>query len=344
MTGSDILKDLIQWNKLISWVDEIKDKNHSTAAALLIMKDNEVLLEHYSGKHSNTKDARQIDHQSRFNVASARKSYLGLAVAFAIHEGKIKSLDDYAADYFEDMDPDLLGETTIRHLVTHSHGLDEYINGNLIREFEPGEKWAYRGVNIVMMTKLIHHVYGKSFPELLKERVFKPLGFSKTWWEISDSEELVSVIVNPENEGERALGTSEDGLDKNLFVNTREFAEWGNLFLNKGKVYGQQSVPEAVIEMATTIQNPSYSDKELPQNGFFWFVQDEPRERSEIGSRVPRGSYQILGVTGPTLLVIPEYNVVVAKMYNKRYNYGGEHYLYYLKEFSNLVADSFDKN
>ncbi|WP_377890058.1 serine hydrolase domain-containing protein [Alkalihalobacillus sp. R86527] len=328
-------------NKLVSWVEEIKDKNASTAAALIVMKDNEVVLEHYSGKHSNTEDARQVDQQSRFNVASARKSYLGLAVAYAIYEGKITSLDDYARNYFDDIDHELLGATTIRHLVTHSHGLDENLEGNLIREFEPGESWAYRGINIVMMTKLIHNLYEKNFPQLLKERVFEPLGFTKTWWEVSDSPELVSVIVDPADKGETALGMREDGLEKNLFVNTREFAEWGKLFLNRGKMNGKQIVPEAVMELATTIQSPPYADKELPQNGLFWFVQDEPRERSELGSRVPRGSYQILGVTGPTLLVIPEYNVVVAKMYNKRYNYGGENYLYYLKEFSNLVADSF---
>ena len=69
-------------------------------------------------------------------------------------------------------------------------------------------------------------------------------------------------------------------------------------------------------------------------------VQDTPARRSEIGERVPKGSYQILGINGPTLLVIPEYNVVVAKMYNKRYNYGGANYLHYLKEFSNVVADT----
>ena len=68
-------------------------------------------------------------------------------------------------------------------------------------------------------------------------------------------------------------------------------------------------------------------------------MKDTPSFRSEIGERVPKGSYQILGVTGPTLLVIPKYNLVVSKMYNKRFNYGGN--IHYLREFSNLVADSF---
>lgn len=91
------------------------------------------------------------------------------------------------------------------------------------------------------------------------------------------------------------------------------------------------------------MQNPSYENTNLPQNGLFWFVQHALAQQSELGERVPKGSYQILGITGPTILVIPKYNVVVSKMYNKRYNYGGNNYLYYLREFSNLVADTFSK-
>lgn len=39
--------------------------------------------------------------------------------------GKINSINDYASDYFGDMDEGLLGKTTLRHLVTHSHGLHQ---------------------------------------------------------------------------------------------------------------------------------------------------------------------------------------------------------------------------
>ncbi len=132
-------------------------------------------------------------------------------------------------------------------------------------------------------------------------------------------------------------------MESNLFVSTQEFASWGSLFLNKGMFNNKQIVPKEVIELANEIHTPNEIDKELPRNGFFWFVHDKPREMSELGDRVPAGSYQILGVTGPTLLVIPKYGVVIAKMYNKRYNYGKENYLYYLKEFSNIAADACKK-
>ena len=68
-----------------------------------------------------------------------------------------------------------------------------------------------------------------------------------------------------------------------------------------------------MIEIATSLQSPTFTNNELPQNGLFWFVQNESAQLSELGERVPKGSYQILGITGPTILVIPEYNVVVAK-------------------------------
>lgn len=329
------------YDKLISWVESIKNKNDSSATALCIIKDNKIVLEHYSGYHSNTSTSKKVTASSQFNVASARKSYLGFMVAYALYDGKINSIDDEAIKYFKDFDPTLLDKTTIRHLVTHSHGLGETDDGTIFREFQAGQDWAYRDINVRMVTHLIYRLYNKSFPELLKERVFTPANFQETGWRIQQNENLVNVVNNPNEDAISEVGTVNDGTEKNLFVSAREFAYWGNLHLNQGIINGKQVVPKEVIKIATSLQSPAYKNNELPQNGLFWFVQNEPKQLSELGERVPKGSYQILGITGPTILVIPEYNVVVAKMYNKRYNYGGDNYLYYLREFSNLVADTF---
>ncbi|MCM3758161.1 beta-lactamase family protein [Sporosarcina aquimarina] len=327
--------------KLIDWVEDIKEKNNSSACSLYILQDNKVILDHYSGFHSNSAEAIPINSSSQYNVASARKSYLGLAVAYALYERKIKSLDDYAIKYFEEIDEHLLGKTTLRHLVTHTHGLHQKEDGTIFREFEPGNGWAYRGINILMMTRLVNRLFNKSFPELLKERVFIPLGLKKTIWQTKEDEALVKEIINPYENGSYKLGSTDNSTESNLYTTASEFAQWGNLHLNKGIVNGRQIIPKEVVEIATQIQSPILKDNNLPRNGLFWYVQGNPADLSEIGDRTPKGSYQILGITGPTLLVIPEYNVVVAKMYNKRYNYGGENYLYYLREFSNLATDTF---
>lgn len=223
-----------KYQKLISWVEDIKEQNHSSAAGLLVLKDNRVVLEHYSGNHSNSGNSRLIDANSQFNVASARKSYLGLAVAYALYEGKINSIDDCVTDYFTDLDSELLRKTTLRHLVTHSHGLNEDEKGNMYREFEPGEGWAYRGINVELMTKLFQRIYNKNFSELLKERIFNPLNFKESTWQTEDNDNLVKVINDPKQPRTSKLGTTNNGMDSNLFVSTREFADWGNLHLNRG--------------------------------------------------------------------------------------------------------------
>ena len=141
-----------------------------------------------------------------------------------------------------------------------------------------------------MMTELIQRIYGKSFPQLLKERVFEPLGLKETAWEISSHENLAEVINDPNESGSLTIGETADGTQSNLFVSSRELAIWGNLHLNMGKAGGKQIVPAEVIKMATTIQSPVYKDKDLPENGLFWYVQGAPAARSEMGERVPEGS------------------------------------------------------
>ncbi|TMU88378.1 beta-lactamase family protein [Bacillus sp. BHET2] len=328
-------------SELITWVEDIKANNGSSAASLYIIKDDKVVLEHYSGKHSHEENAFPVTSQSQFNIASARKSYLGLAVSYALYDQYISSLDDPISRYIPELNHQVMKDTTIRHLVTHSHGLDYNENGTIYRQFMAGHSWAYRNVGVDIITNLIHRLYGKSFPKLLEERVFKPMGLKETGWRTEPDDQFVRIIGDMEKPALSGLGTTANGTEKNLFVSPRELALWGQLHLNKGIMNQKEIVPSKVIEVSTSIQNDSYSDPTIPDNGLFWYVQNIPRDKSEIGVRVPKDSYQILGVTGPTILVIPSLNVVVAKMYNKRYNYGGDQYLHYLREFSNKVSDLF---
>ncbi|OIN66582.1 penicillin-binding protein [Exiguobacterium sp. KRL4] len=328
------------YQKLLSYVSEIKHLNHSSAAAVVVMQNDQIILEHYEGVHGN-EHSNLIGIDSMFNIASARKSYLALAIGYALYEKKIHSLDDCVSKYLKNYDQQIFQGTTIRHLMTHSHGLDERDDGSIYREFAAGESWAYRGINIRIITELFKYLYDYDFTQLLKERVFMPLGFKSTEWSTEESEALVKVIDYPEQKATFQLYPYDDGMGSNLHTTAREFALWGNLHLNMGRHEGIQVVPEDVIRLCTSIQSLQYDDGRLPANGLFWYVQEKAKERSEIGECVPKGSYQILGNTGPLLLVVPENHLVVVRMYNKRYNYGGKNYLHYLREFSNRASDAF---
>ncbi len=81
--------------------------------------------------------------------------------------------------------------------------------------------------------------------------MFKPANFQETGWRVQRDENLVDVVNDPNEDAISEIGTVDDGIEKKLFVSTREFAQWGNLHLNQGMIDDKQIVPKEVIKIAT---------------------------------------------------------------------------------------------
>lgn len=314
-------QDRQHFTELLTYLEGVKDKISASAAASIIIHNDKIVYEWYSGFHSHAPNSRKVDEHSQFNVASIRKTYLALMVSLALYEGKIRSLNDRIANYLEDEDSDWLADTTIRHLLTHTHGLLDNK-----RAFAPGTAWNYNNTGVNLLIQLIEKLYGKCFTELVHELVLAPYGFTQTSWSMNKQEEL--IWLNEQY-------TTVDGTESNLFVSARDLARWGLLHLKKG--LPQSYLPQEVFEQATAMISPTI-DEHLPRNGFFWFVQDQPRPMSEIGDVLPQGTFQSLGITGCACLVIPEIDTVAVRMYNQLMpNPADYHYLTDIKQFGDKV-------
>ncbi|MFI8575373.1 serine hydrolase domain-containing protein [Rossellomorea aquimaris] len=307
----------------------------SGASTLIIHKDS-IVLEQYIGKQSTANEARIVQADTQFHVASVRKSYIGFAVSYALFYGYINSIDDPVLSYLPELEEAPWKDTTIRHLLTHTHGLKQEGN-RTVREFAPGTNWSYKQIGIEALTQIVKRTTNKSVAEIIHENVFIPLGFNESNWYSKKHEQLVDVMLR--NEGDEDWKTSEstEGDKMNMYVSTRELAYWGYLHLKKGKINGKQMVPSEIIEMATSLQSPTSLPKDLPQNGFLWFVKDLPAQKTEIGHQVPKGSYQILGFTNCTLLVIPEEEIVAVRMFNSFGSPEGYDYLSDVRSFGDTI-------
>jgi len=306
-----------------------------SGSALLIIKNDEVVLEEYWGKHSKDRDARKIQGNTQFHIASVRKSYIGFTVAYAVYKGYIESIDDLVTKYHSTSEPQLFKDTTLRHLLTHTHGL-KYSEGKIQREFFPGESWEYRGIGIDTLTKIVENVTGKTVAEILTEQVFNKLNFQETGWYAEMNKNLVEVIREP-NDSSWYNGKSTAGDERNMYVSARELAKWGSLHLKKGFMDGNQIIPSEIINLVASLQSPESINDNLPQNGFLWFVKDLPAKKSEIGELVPKGAFQILGYTGVTLLVIPQHNVVAVRAFNSFGSPDGYDYLADVRSFGDTI-------
>jgi CubicO group peptidase (beta-lactamase class C family) len=317
------------FSELNEYVLKISKLISASAVSTYIIQNDCVVNEWYSGYHDSTMGSRMVDVQSRFNVASVRKTYLGFAVSLALYEGRIKSLDDYVTDYLDNLDELVLKGTKIRHLLTHTHGLQGNDNPNK-RIFPPGTDWKYNNAGVNLLIKIIQKVFAQSLAEVMEERLFLRCGFTETGWIKEKSEKLIWL-----NETYK----DNHGNDANLFVSTRELAYWGYIHLTKGKVNGMQFISSSIFEQVSSIISPISLDETLPRNGFFWWIQDNPRPLSELGHQLPKNAYQSLGVYGNTVLVIPEYKVVAVRMLNQTEHNPPEYdYIKDIQTFGNIVC------
>ncbi len=325
-----------RFSPILNHVKDTFDRVICSGASAFVIHNDLIVLEEYIGKQSNKSNARTVQEDTQFHAASVRKSYIGFAATYAVHYGHIHDIDDLVLKYLPELEEEIWKDTTIRHLVTHTHGLDEK-DGIIYREYPAGENWSYRQAGINALTNIVRRTTNKTISEIIHEQVFNPLGLTESNWYANKHEKLVDVILRQEGDVNWKTSDSTEGDKMNMYVSARELAYWGYLHLKKGNINGKQMVPKKLIQMAASIQSPASIDRDLPQNGFLWFVKDLPAKKTEIGEKVPKGSFQILGYTGVTLLVIPQESLVAVRMFNSFGSPEGYDYLSDVRSFGDTV-------
>src|SRR5690554_5310368 len=93
--------------------NEIVDKWETVA--FLIIKNDSILYENYWDNYSST---------SLTNSFSVAKSITALAIGNAIHEGKIKSIEQKVGDFIPEFSSGKKSDIRIKHLLQMSSGID----------------------------------------------------------------------------------------------------------------------------------------------------------------------------------------------------------------------------
>jgi CubicO group peptidase (beta-lactamase class C family) len=141
----------------------------------------------------------------RFHLGSDTKAMTALLAAMFVEEGKIRwnsTVSEVFPEFSTKIDPGLR-RVTLEQLLSHTSGIpsDNAVFGDLLAksmlqdgnldelrywlvqqwivqplESEPGTKFAYANMNYVIVGAIIERVAGKTWDELITERVFAPLG------------------------------------------------------------------------------------------------------------------------------------------------------------------------
>ncbi|HKP10579.1 MAG TPA: serine hydrolase domain-containing protein [Blastocatellia bacterium] len=182
-----------------------------------------------------------------YQSGSLGKQFTATLVMMLVEEGKM-SLDDPVSRYVPDA-PDIWKAITVRHLLTHTSGISnklydqinmrqDYTEDQLTKmiadlplDFQPGERWNYSNPGYVMLGILIHKATGTFYADLLKERIFTPLGMT-TARLINEADivpnraagyRLVKGEMKNQEWVSPALNTTADG---SLYFTVLDLAKW----------------------------------------------------------------------------------------------------------------------
>jgi CubicO group peptidase (beta-lactamase class C family) len=203
--------------------------NHWIPGAVVIIVRNGKVAYHKAYGYSTVENKTLLKKDDIFRIASQSKAITALAVMMLWEEGKFL-MDEPISKYIPEFkNPTVLkifnakdssyvtepakGEITVRHLLTHSSGIDyaaigsnEFkaiyakagvpsgignntmvladkmkILGKLPLKHNPGERWTY-GLNSDVLGYLVEVWSGMSFDAFLKTRIFEPLGMKDTYF------------------------------------------------------------------------------------------------------------------------------------------------------------------
>lgn len=241
---------------------QMKDRN-IPGLALGVIKDGKLVKSQGYGQ-ANLKQKTPVKTDTPFQLASVTKQFVAAGVMMLVEDGKL-AVDDPINKYLKDV-PGAWKGVTLRHLLTHTSGIQEYLSSEdakkwtpqadptlakLVRkmrsEFEPGERYKYSNTNYVLLGHLIEKGSGKPYDKFLIDRAFKPLGMSATKRRVPGDRSLATGYLQPEKKGDGWKEASYlppllwDNGDGGLVSTVEDLAKWDTA-LSAGKVLKKESL------------------------------------------------------------------------------------------------------
>lgn len=156
--------------------------------ALIVSRNGHIVFERYW---------RGTGFDTVESAHSFTKTVTGLLVGIAHAEGRIRSLDEPAANYLPEWRGDARSRITIRNLLQMSSGLEgpdfafhpwaatirEFLGTDIVAEYmklplrgRPGLDWMHQNVDPQMLGVILERATGVRYAQYLSEKLWRPIG------------------------------------------------------------------------------------------------------------------------------------------------------------------------
>jgi CubicO group peptidase (beta-lactamase class C family) len=278
--------------RMEDWISE------RAVTALVVLKDGEIRHESYH------LDTNPTDLRISWSVA---KSYLSALMGIVLEEGAIASLDDPVTTYVPELVGTAYDGASILNVLQMASGVtfnEDYLDFNSdinrmgrvlalgqsmngfttgLRESfaDPGQQWQYVSIDTHVIGMVIEGATGRSIPDLMQEKLIAPMGLEAEPLYITDGHGTAFVLGG-------------------LNLTTRDYARFGQMYLQMGEWNGRQIVPIDWVAASTEPSAPTAAGAE--QYGLQWWIAPD----------APVGEYYARGIYGQYIYINRARGVVIA--------------------------------
>jgi CubicO group peptidase (beta-lactamase class C family) len=272
--------------------------------AILVVQDGCIVAERY---------AQGFDETTRFSGWSMTKSVLGALVGVLVGEGRLSLRDVELMPAWRQPDP--RAAIALEDLLRMRSGLgfsEEYENltSDVIEMLfnqedaaayaasrpliaPPGTQWSYSSGTTNILSAITRRTVGDAaFPSWPRRALFAPLGMS-------------SALMEPDASGTFVASSF-------MLATARDWARFGQLYLQDGVWDGQRLLPEKWVSFSTT---------PTPQSpggiyGAHWWLGLKPElgGGTAAAARLPTDAFFAVGHEAQVLTVIPSRRLVVVRL------------------------------
>ena len=267
--------------------------------------------------------------QTKFGIASITKQFTAVLVLQQVAEGRIR-LDAKVSDYLPWYRKDTGERMTIEPVLHHTSGLppdfdspefsqseaasrhyepqafaEKYCQQELASE--PGTKWDYSNCGYDLLGLILERVTGKSFGELLRERLLDPLGMKDSGMDRNDLAQLGGALGYLRHAGPRYTpGPYEDR--GHIFVAGAMYSTVEDLFRWNQALSEDGVLPKDIRDQ---VFKPGMNNW-----AYGWFVTKIPPDEPGAGSTMAEMRGDLPGNYFSWVLRYPEYGDVIVVLRN----------------------------
>lgn len=198
---------------IINRITDVMGKNNFSGT-VLVKNDNKILAEKGYG-YANRSEQIENSFDTRFGIASGCKLFTSIAICQLVEDGILSfetKLEDCLNVSFPNFDKDI----TIHHLLTHTAGIPDYFDEEVMDDFEElwvknpmylirtledflplfqnqpmklkvGERFHYNNAGYILLGLIIEQVSQFKFADYIEENIFKKAGMADSGYFEFDS-------------------------------------------------------------------------------------------------------------------------------------------------------------